>query len=72
MKNESVQIVAPGNTNLDTTEYFHLNNDLNKHLKQFASSFESLIQNFKNDPSHYNNNKVRQINRAFFILSNFL
>lgn len=38
-------------------EYFQLNSDLNKHLKQFASSFEGLIQNFKNEPDAYNSSK---------------
>ena len=41
----------------NSTEYFHLNSDLNKNLKQFATSFEGLIQNFKNDPDNYNNTK---------------
>lgn len=39
------------------TEYFHLNSELNKYLKQFASSFDGLIQSFKSNPENFNSPK---------------
>ncbi len=40
-----------------SVEFFHLNTELNKNLKQFASSFDGLLQNIKSDPEQYNNSK---------------
>ena len=54
MVSMGVATTSPGSSGL---EFFQLNADLNKSLKQFASSFDGLIQSFKSDPDQYNNSK---------------
>ena len=49
-----VSLDSPPADKSRTNEYFHLNSELNKYLKHFATSFDGLIQSFKSRPEAYN------------------